>query len=637
MYPAVTVKNAQASSELLILGRGDALAMDICTWAGGDSVKVWFFSVDYLLFRQLSVQWRAQAQFAPVGEMLNEVALRYKDAFVNVDQALLAVNGADVGWFASDIVERSPYASTFLLSACRVIILQRGLAAGGKHIVVVDDLDFGLALYRTARALGVQAWWRKCGALPRRFVGLIERVRVAKAGLKARARGGVGTLLRIHKLSDVRKRHSIKLRELRSADILMVVWARHDTFPTDVVIREAPFLGPLPTVLNEHGYKIAYLVLPLSSLDAYSMTVGNVLRVKDPMLILEDTLSFFSVMAVGWRSLFQGRAIGKTIKIAGHDLSAVVAYEKAREWRSWRPGGARLFEHVGRYLKRQGIEPKAVLHLYENHSWEKCLAAGLRTYLPGTRVLGCQQSPFSPLYLNFIPSRRDVRSGDVPDALLVSGPRFQREIEASSYPSAQIFTVGSFRYRAFLEQRQSRAVQDVHRMTKQILCATGPDELDCIELVSKVVDAASTFPSVRVVVNFHPLTDDGFRNAVKLATVTKDSESLLNFTPLGIQDLLDTVDCVCYSDTNSVFEAMSRGVPVVHVQRVSALDYDKAPAGASASARSVQELSQLIDRLVRGEQIGPTGEQVDDVIKDSLGPVDRDAILRAVLTLPLNG
>ena len=616
----MTTQHAQPPAELFILTSADAPAADIAAWANGAPVSVLYFSADYELLRQLTACWTDHAQFAPVGQLLNDMALRHKDAFVNLDEALRADGTDPLGWIASDIAERSPYASTFLLSACRLMVLQDALAVGGKYVAVVDDEGFGQSLSQAACQAGARTLWR--GAP--RSTGL-------KAGLRARLGGVARTLVRRAKLRRTRKQHSIKLQELRTADLLMVVWAKHDTFPAEGPIAEAPFLGALPSVLNEHGQKVAYLVLPLHWLDSYDAIIENALRVPDPVLIFEDTLSIYSIIAAGWRSLYQGRALCDRLHVAGHDLSAVVAYEKAREWRSWRPGGARLFAQVGRYLKRHAIEPKAVLHLYENHSWEKCLRAGLRTHLPGTRVLGCQQSPFSPLYLNFLPSQRDLARGEVPHALLVSGERFAEEIAASGYPPSQIYTVGSFRYRAFLDQRPRQASV---LETTQILCATGPDVVDCIELVGKVLEASAPFPSVRVLVNFHPLTDDLFRNAVKVAAAARDNAAQLTFVETGIQELLDTVDGVCYSDTNAVFEAMSKGVAVVHVQRASALDYDKAPQGSVATARSVEELSAVLQRLVDGTPVSFTGEEARAAINHSLGTIDYDAMLRAVLNSP---
>ena len=152
--------------------------------------------------------------------------------------------------------------------------------------------------------------------------------------------------------------------------------------------------------------------------------------------------------------------------------------------------------------------------------------------------------------------------------------------------------------------------------------------------MGKVLEASAPFPSVRVLVNFHPLTDDLFRNAVKVAAAARDNAAQLTFVETCIQELLDTVDGVCYSDTNAVFEAMSKGVAVVHVQRASALDYDKAPQGSVATARSVEELSAVLQRLVDGTPVSFTGEEARAAINHSLGTIDYDAMLRAVLNSP---
>ncbi|MBL4613377.1 MAG: hypothetical protein JKY27_00670 [Magnetovibrio sp.] len=630
----MTAHNSNYPSEVVVLSVQDALKADVTAWFGGVQAAVWFFSNDYAMLKKLGSHWGENAQFVPVGKQLNETALRHKSEFLNLDHFMRNPNSPDLDWLASDIAERSPYASTFLLSACRYMILHDGLSQGGKHIVLVDDLDFGLALYNSLRGSCTSAYW---GAFGKRYkvadrLGTLKRrVTLWRTGLKVRAGGLLGGLRRLYNLRRLRKRFKLRLSMLQAADILMVIWARRDTFSGEGLLAEAPFYGEIPTVLMQNGQSVAYLVLPMYWLDDYCDIVEDALQADDPVVILEDTYSLTYLLSVAWSSLFQGRAIREKVLIGGYELAPVVAYEKSRERAAWRPAGARLFAQVGRFLAQHSIKPQAVLHLYENHSWEKCLQAGLREHQPDTRVLGCQQAPFSPLYLNFIPSHADVEAGHVPDGLLVSGQRFHREIERSGFPVQRIHTIGSFRYQSFLQHGDKGAKRHNHEEPLRILCATGSDVLDCVELVSKVVEAAARAPSLQVLVNFHPLTDRDFRDAVKLAVISKNENiAQVRFVETCVQELLNEVDVVCYSDTNSVFEALSKGVPVIHVNPVSGLDYDKAPAGSAASASSAQDLSMLFYRLVQGEQICDLGAIVESLIEDTLGPVNPDAMLRAV-------
>lgn len=633
-------KNKQENAaEYLIITSDDAFQECVSTWCAVNHPSIWYFSVDYILYRKLKAHWDDVASFVPVGDLLNQIALGAKDEFTNFDECIASGRGSDLDWYASNVGERSPYASTYLLSTTRLLALQDSFAKGGKHIVIVDDVPFGYAVYKTVLAAGQKPIWRQpenhFGSWSASMANLTDALRSTWRGLIARARGVAGEILRKRKVARVRSESPVRLSELVKVDILIVIWAKSGSFPVQGEIKEVPFLGALPETLRNEGYNIGFVVVPLHYIGNYADIVKRATQTDSPVLIFEETFSYLDLLTAAWHSLFQGRAINNIAKVLGKKISPAVQYEKRIEWRDWRPGRARLFSALGPYFKRHSLKPKVIIHSYENHSWEKCLRAGIRKHLPEARILGCQQSPFSPLYLNYIPTSTDIQKGNVLDGLLVSGMSIKDSISVSGYSPDNIYNIGSYRFREFLDQTLNRDFQESDRGTVNIVCATGPDVDECIELVCKVVEASVGLSAVNVLANFHPLVDEEHKNKIRCATSSLGSDFPdVEFRDESIQELLNQADIVCYSDTNCVFEAMSKDIQVVHIQRISALDYDKAPSTVSVSARSVEELSVLFARFAQGKRLGADATTIKKAIDSCLDVMNHENVIRAVQNRP---
>ncbi|HEY9163928.1 MAG TPA: hypothetical protein VIN57_04885, partial [Magnetovibrio sp.] len=609
---------------------------DISEWSKADlsscqnDVTVWFFGENYLRMRKLREALPSAWNYAPVGALINAIALKLRDGFTNMDGALRRAGTAPLAWHCGNIAERSPYASSFTLNACRLIALQEGLSKQGQHIVVMETTDMARTFRQGVLAMGkTTAWLTPSGAYGVRDIlgAVADGAKSIVRGVRSRLGGVYGLAKRIRLVRTLRRAHPLPLDGLKSCDVLSVLWTRKDSFPSDAPTTEGPSLGRLPDVIRSAGVRVGFVSSPVYWIDDIKDIAANGVRAHDDVLLLEDTINLFDVLKAAWLSLFSFTHFKAAASIAGHDISPVLWREVWREWESWRPAYASLFACVGRYMAKNGIRPKSLLHLYENHSWEKCLRIGMRRHLPATRLVGCQQAPFSPLYINFLPTQLELRDGFIVDQLMVTGPRFQEVMSEAGFPEDAIVNIGAIRYADFLDaSRGAPASPSLDRKGK-VLCATGSEPNDCCELVAKVAEAAGGENPLGVLVNFHPLTDRRFRDDVMACAKSVGvSTDHVEFSDLGIQTLLDQVDAVLYSDTNSAFEAMSRGLPVIHVGRDAALDYNKVPHDHSINVRTVAEIRDALRRVAThkrdGQQVAATWAGIEEI----LSRVDEHAI-----------
>jgi hypothetical protein len=230
--------------------------------------------------------------------------------------------------------------------------------------------------------------------------------------------------------------------------------------------------------------------------------------------------------------------------------------------------------------------------LYEGQPWERGLRMSIRSTLPATAVVAVQHMPFPPLYLNFIPSNREIAASDLPDALMVLGPAIADAFRKLGFPERRLAVGGALRFTGLT----SLASADTRR---DVLCCTGIDWHESHELADKAAQAVTRLADLRLVVNFNPHAPAALKAAVKsfvLARLDPDVHSRISFSDLGVRDLIATSGAVLYSDTNAAYEAFAAGCALIFVGRDTALDYDKLPPGWAAHCRSVDEIATALAR-----------------------------------------
>jgi surface carbohydrate biosynthesis protein (TIGR04326 family) len=284
-------------------------------------------------------------------------------------------------------------------------------------------------------------------------------------------------------------------------------------------------------------------------------------------------------------------------------LSDLVRLAVARELRS-RQAWALYFKVIGRSLKRRGVRPKLLIHLYENQPWEKCLRAGFRAHLPETSIVAAQHSSFPELYLSFYPTRREIENGNLHDLLVTIGDEYNKRFREFSHPSGSIVAGGALRYAKFFSKADAAnniTPDALEASSKAILCCTGIAYDSALELVYRALEATSELTYVRVVVNYHPATTSEFRERLKadITRFLKDGFREPEYSTLSVQQLLSQVDVVLYNISGAALEGLAMGVPAVFVGSEIGIDYDTiADVKLAQKGRSVAEIRRAIEECL---------------------------------------
>lgn len=596
---------------------------------------VGYFGDDYegwvRLCRGLPAAWSANA----VGERLSRAAERFETEVINLDAVLLGAGANRIRWEASDLADRGPYLTPFTLNLGRCAVLLEMAATPGRHLIVVEDEGLALALWQAARDNGVAVGWcRPGGGLDRR--GWIRRFAAGIPGLTlacalaTRVRELCRTLGRLAVLRRLRRMRPAPLAALRCCDVLIMAWSDTRTFSADREKESDPFFGALPTLLRTAGHKVGYLANPLSWLEPFPAIAEVCTTARDPVLMLEDCLTVGDLLAAALGSLAPACPVGGRTSIDGLDVTALVRRELRLERMTARAAQAWYYLAVGRALRRFGLTPTAVLMSYENQPWEKLTREGLRRHRPATRVISCQISMFGPGYLSFFPSRMDVASGRLPDALLISGEHYADLFRRHGFPDDRLVMAGAIRYQGFLEHLTAMMSLERGRNSTEtgmtVLCATSLEYQESLELVHKAAIAIAEMPGARLQVNFHPIFGEPLRQRLR-AAIAELASAPIEYVTTGIQTLLATVDVVLYNSSGASFEALAAGVPVIYIGRDLVVDLDRVPKGAALHAQSPAALGACLASVAgSGRERTPATE----VLSRCLAPIRPLAVLAAL-------
>jgi len=590
----------------------------LASWEKGDAATIWYFGDSYSLWIELHDRVKDGHRLAPVGEIINRWAKELFEPLRNLDAAMVSRNPS--AWTASGIGSRGRFESPVVRFACCLAAFIEAMEAGGRHAFVVGDDDLGQAMYDTARARGWSIGWVHPGAprrrwRPGRLVQFLSAVQARLASMHQYAR-------RRLQLARLRRRYPIDVEALRQADTVMVLWGRATTFSAqDGQIKDGWFVE-LPALLRNSGRRLAYLIQPLDWADPYEAIVTNAVTSGQPVLMIEDCYTVGDILRAAIAT-FRAPAHPRRLQARDEmDLTPAVDAALGREVRRGAPTLAHLQTGVGPLMRRLGMNPRSVIHLYEGQPWERTLRTSIRRALPKARTVAIQHMPFPPLFFNFIPSAREIAEGEIPDDLVVLGPSIAEYFRSLGFPSERLTVGGALRFAS------ARNVVGDGR-GRDVLCCAGIDLHESIELADKAAQAVTRFPGLRLIVNFNPQAPAAVKAAVRdfvRSRVAKGGAAAIEFSDLGIRELISSAGVVLYSDTNAAYEAFAAGRELIFVGRDCALDYDKLPPGWATHCRSVAEIAAALQRWLGGSTPVDRMERIRR-LESQLAEVDPKALL----------
>jgi len=593
--------------------------------AAWSQATVWFVSNDYLSWLALREVLPPSWRDGPVAERVAQAAKALRDDYRNLDRSLGLSEGDEVWWEASTLGERNANSSDVLLTAARLRMIDDILTKDGCHLLVADEA-FGRFLYQRMIAAGLAVGWERPGATP----GLAERVRGWCWALRWRMRAlrkntfaALRFLQRILILRKLRWRHPLPLEALQRADVMMIAWTRPETFAGGHLQQDA-FLGELPGQLARAGHVLAFLAKPIWWVVPFRAIAEATLASGAPAVFVEDLVGIGDVLRALTEALLLSGRCRRLLRGKAGLLADAVRFEIPRQAERGAAVYAATLRNVGRGMKRLGLAPRFVVYLYENHPWEKTLTRGVRCYLADSQTVAVMHAPFPGLDVSYLPTDQDIAANHIPDLFMALGVKWRDEFLNLGFPAERLEMIGALRY-----GRMANVPMPDWDGNWRLLCCTGINLAESIELCVKAVKASSGRSGVSLTINFHPLADEHFRKILKEAVSCYGHCDLshLVYSPLSVKDLLGQSHIILYENTAAAFDAGWSGRTLVHVGAEARLDLDTMVEGGAFQVRTVDELLRVLDSVL----IEPATDQTEAlrrIITRSFGAIDVAVLLR---------
>jgi hypothetical protein len=595
-----------------------------------------YFGRDAIQFCQAKQALHGRGEIINSGALINQIAGEILPDFINFDQHL-DLKDDDLRWHTTDLADKTPYTSDFFFHCCAYLAFDQILRALKTDLmVIVEDNYLGWLMARHATGLGFVTS-RTTGnqfldLLPepiRYFLHVVFQVILA-IGMRLYfilefCRRKL-ILLKHSRTSPLKKR----LRSNDGVDVMLVTWVDSKTFPPDASIERETFFGELPGFLRGQGQRVLYLANPATWVSPFKEILQNIQTSPDRILLPEECFGLREILKIALSTLFFSLKLKSSFVLKAVDVSQLLKDHIRKEKGKWHQCLATRYYYVGKFLSENKIEPAVLLHAYENQPWEKALRMGMKRYLPGTTVVGYQHAPFAPLWLSYYPTRQDLQVPQVPDRLVVIGPRWETLLSELGYPRDRLRVGAALRFDQLMNASTKEAsTEEVRRpAVRTILVAASISSEDFFELAYKTIEALRDVPDLKVLIKFHPKMR---RNVMGLMKVVLDSLDLKNLpekfsiTDQPLTDLLQTVDLVLHNGTSVAVEAMAQGVPTLLLQSDIWFDMDTLGffPGVGAAARTPDEIRAAVHRLLTetGSSTQERRRQARAVFEQAFSPV----------------
>jgi len=234
----------------------------------------------------------------------------------------------------------------------------------------------------------------------------------------------------------------------------------------------------------------------------------------------------------------------------GRDVSHFINYSLLLDYLKLRSFQAFLDRRVCMCLR--DLDISTYVYVYENQSWEKAVCDVFKN--TDIRVIGYQSSGFSPLFLNFFPTRSDALRDPSPDVVLTVGDAFTDYLRSHAEYITPLETFAALRFSYPTQNYLYTVKQPSKRVYRRILYAFPVHKKQYLSTIADLISAFGGY-EIEIDLKFHPLfMKDKLYRSIELP----DNFHLIS--DLDNNKINTTYDCVLFNDNSFGLESLLFGV-----------------------------------------------------------------------------
>jgi hypothetical protein len=297
------------------------------------------------------------------------------------------------------------------------------------------------------------------------------------------------------------------------------------------------------------------------------------------------------------RSLFHFSYGVSAKEIAGIDVSSLVLWERADDWRLGSWVQVYQIQRVCRLLGNHHTGRRLVIYPFENQFWERVFLYTLRRYA-NIYAIGIQNAPCPSLSTRFFISRRPSMQYPLPDFLIVNGDI--SEMMLRPVYGARIDVRKSLLLRpitTYVKRHTDGDKNGVLSMRKRVLVVCSVGIYDAREMIARVLAAFSDSTSYCFDIAVHPLMDPAVLCVRGFPVLPRH----IAFAKESMDVLLARADIVLFDSSTVGLQALSMGIPAVFVGHECAVNVDPTEFDESVTFRaySCAQLRDICDGIAR--------------------------------------
>ena len=491
-----------------------------------------------------------------IGDLLQKVALREKQSFLDFIADLGLHQKNKRHWWASSTAYKCPLASDLFLLWCYAAVFdevcsQKKRVEQKPLLVVVEDRWLYRHLWKQCKKNGNSlSFVSGKSIIPELFKLIAWGIAVRGYFLlttiwqRWRAKGTVG------------KKKAANLANSKE-NIYIYSWIR-DRFFGENGEFESPYFGSLPSFMSDSGRNVVYVAQSFLTPALRSKCLN---QDEFKFIFLDDYINLWSIVR-------SSLSIFGISSLTGSPLKTLLLREIAHEF-PYFPSRALQYVAFRKCLKEIKQERMTIIYPFENQPWDKMLCLVAKESGNNIKLIGYQNGQLPVLLLNYFLGAGESSIMPLPHIIVTNGEHTLNLLKNAGYGETELVNGGALRYGYINKIDKDSPRKD--EASKTVLVAMPYSHNLTKELLISLFDSFGDLSGeeIKFVIRFHP--------EVPLESLKVQLPSWaahFQETDRAISDILEEVDLVIYSSTIVGLEALLNGVPVVRYYSEHILDLD---------------------------------------------------------------
>ena len=371
---------------------------------------------------------------------------------------------------------------------------------------------------------------------------------------------------------------------------LIICWATQANLSSVKPFHESYF-GDLSTQLRYYSRSVGIAPMILKEVP-YHKALSRFQEELLPILLPHRYLRLTDLVLAAARSCTKIRLPKPLSKFWGMDIGFLLR-EDLRGFRvtNWAADVLLVTAVVQRWADA-GMSFDKIIYIYENQPWERALCWSGRRHMPDTMLVGYQHARVPRFLMNLYFASGGEGDAPLPHRVVTVGQHTADLLTSDGYDPVQVRVAGALQMQELLGSRPANHVSKPPPKMPTVLVATSSGEEEATELVYMAMNLLGEDEGIDIVVKCHPLMP--FRQAGGPETSNLPKHIRLSDKPIG--DLMSECSLMVYSGSTVCVQALSIGLPLIHVRPQFDLDLD--PLESVPDARpSVTGTEELRDKV----------------------------------------